>query len=300
MKKLLLLLLLIPLIGVGQSRKKQITKLNYQVDSLVDVIDSLYSVIQNQEKTYRNEIKDKKHEISNLNKDILSLEKINDNLNLEISSMQNKIESLNKYINSPYRLSKGNIDGELFSFLTSSNVLTNGRKDLQEMIKINNITLNSTIIEDLNEFPGCGCCDMTAYSNEDFLYFKEGKVLIVEKHYDGDWESGIGDWYDCYLYSPYKKKFEKKLTLRNPLRFSYNYNTDYFIVEQSLVCDTEDTYYIIYNDKLEDVGDIWPVDVFGEIYFGWNEETNEILLKYDRRAFKIYENTNQEWEIKEM
>ena len=300
MKKLLLLLLLIPLIGVGQSRKKQITKLNYQVDSLVDVIDSLYSVIQNQEKTYRNEIKDKKHEISNLNKDILSLEKINDNLNLEISSMQNKIESLNKYINSPYRLSKGNIDGELFSFLTSSNVLTNGRKDLQEMIKINNITLNSTIIEDLNEFPGCGCCDMTAYSNEDFLYFKEGKVLIVEKHYDGDWESGIGDWYDCYLYSPYKKKFEKKLTLRNPLRFSYNYNTDYFIVEQSLVCDTEDTYYIIYNDKLEDVGDIWPADVFGEIYFGWNEETNEILLKYDRRAFKIYENTNQEWEIKEM
>jgi hypothetical protein len=201
---------------------------------------------------------------------------------------------------SPNTLSTGDIDSRLFSFLSSSNFLSDGKRDLQEMIEFNNITLDSTIIEDLNEFPGCGCCDMTQYWNEDILYFKEGKVLIVEKHYDGDWESGIGDWYDCYLYSPYKKKFEKKLTLRNPLRFSYNYNTDYFIVEQSLVCDTEDTYYIIYNDKLEDVGDIWPVDVFGEIYFGWKEKTNEILLKYDRRAFKIYENTNQEWEIKEM
>ena len=304
MKKLLLLLLLIPLIGVGQSKKKQIIKLNYQVDSLVDVIDSLYSVIQNQEKTYRNEIKDKKQEIRNLNKDIFSLEKINNNLNLEISSMQNKIESLNKYINSPYRLSKGNIDGELFSFLTSSNVLTNGRKDLQEMIKINNITLNSTIIEDLNEFPGCGCCDMTAYSNEDFLYFKEGKVLIVEKHYDGDWESGIGDWYDCYLYSPNKKKFEKKLTLRNPLRFSYNYNTDYFIVEQSLVCDTEDTYYIIYSDKLKYVGDIWPdlrsdYSILRDIDFYWNEKDNEIIFKEDGKfVFRVYENNQKKWILK--
>lgn len=299
MKKVLIILICFPMVVWGQSKKKQIIKLNYQVDSLGDVIDSLYSVIQNQEKTYRNEIKDKKQEISNLNKDILSIEKINDNLNLEISSLQNKIESLNKYVNSPYRLSKGNIDDELFSFLTSSNLLTKGRKDLQEMIKINNITLNSTIIENLNEFPGCGCCDMTAYSNEGFLYFKEGKVLIVEKHYDGDWESGMADWYDCYLYLPDQKKFEKKLTLRNPLRFSYNYLTDYFVIEQSLLCDTEDTYYIIYNEKLESVGDVWP-DLFGDVDFYWNEKTNEVLLKSDRKLFRIYENKNQEWILKEM
>ena len=229
MKKLLLLLLCVPLIGVGQSRKKQ--------------------------------------------------------------------------LNNPYKLSEGVIDHRLFTFIESSNFILDGKRNLEEMIRVNNIKLNTNTIEDLNDFPNCGaCCDMDETENGDLLYFKEGKVLLVEKHYNGDFESVPADWYDCYLYNSNKRKFENKLTLRQPDFFAYNYNTNYVVVEVEGICDDGDPYYLILNNKLEHIGIFYWYDLVDNISnFYWNEERNEIILEgVEGELSKIYENLNREWVIKEM
>ena len=204
----------------------------------------------------------------------------------------------------PYKLSKGDIDGRLFSFLSSSNFLSDGKRDLQEMIEFNNITLDSTIIEDLNEFPGCGCCDMSVFWNEDIFYFKEGKVLIVEKHYGGDWESSTADWFSFYLYNPNKRKFEQKLTLEMNNPYAYNYNTGYIIDAESNPCNFYETSYTLYNNKFEYVENFYPESLKyyeSNILFYWNEEHNEIIFEGEEgRLLKIYKNTNREWKIKEI
>ena len=224
MKKLLLLLLLIPLIGVGQSKKKQ--------------------------------------------------------------------------LNSPYKLSKGIIDHRLFTFINSDNFYKDGTEDLQKMINLNNIKIDSITVEDLNEFGGCGCCDMYQYWNEDILYFNEGKVLIIEKHYDGDWESIPEDWYNLYLYCPIERKFKIETGLSSV--FLYNYQTDYYIEQYNTNCDDMEPFYLIYNNQLDNVGQIWPE---GEGYYGnydfyWNEKDNEIIFKEDGKfVFRVFENNNKKWII---
>jgi TonB family protein len=210
-------------------------------------------------------------------------------------------QSSKKQLESPYKLSKGIIDYRLFTFINSDNFYEEGTEDLQKMIRVNDIKLNANTIEDLNEFPGrCACCDMEETGNGNLLYFKEGKVLIIEKYYNGDFESVPAGWYDCYIYNSNKRKFENKLTLRDPYRFAYNYNTNYVLVEVEGICDDGDPYYRILNNKLENVGEFSWGDIVDNISnFYWNEERNEMILEGEEGELStIYENINGEWVIK--
>ena len=303
MKKLLLLFLCVPLIfscGEDKDRKKSKESKACKCEKYKkDRRDLLRGGEDEEQLKMIKKLEEKIKECETLEEETLEkgkkwecekyLNQSNDNTTTEAVSIN------------PYKLSKGNIDGQLFSFLSSSSFLSDGEIDREEMIKFNNITLDSTIIEDLNEFPGCGCCDMSAYWNEDVFYFKDGKVLIIEKHYDGDWESSASDWYDFYLYNPNKRKFERKLTLNRFNSFQYNHSTGYIIDEDMNPCSDERE-YIIYNDKFEQVGRVLQGYEFYEsdISFYWNEEDNEIILESKEGKFKIYINRNREWEIKEM
>ena len=210
-------------------------------------------------------------------------------------------QSSKKQLKIPYKLSKGIIDYRLFTFINSDDFYEEGTEDLQNMVRFNDIKLNTNTIEDLNGFPSCGaCCDMLETGNGDLLYFKEGKVLIVEKYYNGDFESVPARWYDCYIYNVNKRKFENKLTLRDPSRFAYNYNTNYVLVEEKGICDDGDPYYLILNNKLEKVGEFSWDDIVDNISnFYWNKERNEIILEGEEGQLStIFENINGEWIIK--
>ena len=291
------ILLVVPLLLTAQSKKEQIYTLNLRVDSISEVL-------VNERLNSSQSLSDKSDKIFQLSQEIVSMNKtielyFQQSLNYQEQSLnyQDTITELHAALSNflyPYKLSKGIIDHRLFTFINSDNIDKDGFIDLQKMIKINNIKIDSITVGGLNDpGGGCGCCDGSAFWNEGIFYFKEGKVLIVEKHYDGDWESSSADWYDCYLYNANEKEFKLALTLRATDDFAYNYNTNYIVVSESAICDYEGE-LIILNNKLEQVGSFYWGD--GSPNFYWNEERNEIIIEdYDRESSMRYDNINNEW-----
>jgi len=194
--------------------------------------------------------------------------------------VQEGIWEYDKYIreNIPFKLSEGVIDHRLFTFIKSTNFGPDGRRDLKKLSQ-NGIRLDASLIEGLNDFPGCGCCDQSAFGIDEMFYFHDGGVLIIERHYAGDWESSEADWYEFYLYNPDKKKFERKLRLETTYPFAYNYRTGYIIDKESNPCGWQMS-YTIYNNKFEVLGDFSPEPLReSNVDFYWNEKTNEVIFK---------------------
>ena len=185
-----------------------------------------------------------------------------------------------KYItqNNSYKLSEGVIDHKLFAFIKSNNFMQDGRRNLKELSQ-KGVTLDTLLIEDLDGFPSCGCCDQSAFEIDDMFYFKDDKVLIIDRYYAGDWESSEASYYEFYLYSPDKKKFVRKLRLQSDHPFVYNSSTGYIIDKEVNPCMGEIS-YTIYNNRFEELGYFAPESLkLFNVDFYWNEKENKVIFK---------------------
>jgi len=266
-------------VALGNERDSMMYILKEQIATLKLRVDSLSDVLVNERINNEQTLSDSSEIIFQLSQEKGSLEKDNEILKSNISLLENEISTLNNALNSPYLLSSGMIDYRLFDFLSSSDFHTDGNRDFVEMMKINKIALDTITLD-----------GDTVY---DFFYFNEGKVLILEKYLEGDFEEDPVNEYYFYLYNHDNKKFEYQFSL--PYQsYSYNYTSGYILVQYKLRKWDEYSYSII-NNKLEHVG--WFEDYDDEFSLDWNEGVNEILIKKHSGEFygKLYENTNNEF-----
>ena len=306
MKRILIIVLLLPIVMWGQSKKKQITKLNYQVDSLVTVVDSLQSVIVSQEKNFKLTIEGKEDEISNIRKYIASLKQMNDKLEMEVSSLKNKIEKLNNTINNPYKLSKGVIDHRLFSFVQSEKFEEIGKKDLTKFKNANNIQIDTNLVVDFNNFVywGGACVDWSLVYIKDIYYFQAGKVLIIHVYYPGDFESSHTDTYVYYLYDENLLKFQEVFATEAG-NFEYNYETNYFFTTSPDECSWESNFSIVDQNlkcvlstySMEDPWETMLDDLEHNYYTCSWGDNNRILIKNrnNKLMYMIGEDIDGEW-----
>ena len=306
MKRILIIVFFLPTLIWGQTKKKQITKLNFQLDSLVNIVDSLKSVVVNQEKNFKLTIEGKDEEISNINTYITSVKEMNDKLKMKVSYLENKIEKLNNSMINPYNLSKGVIDHRLFSFVHSEKFKEIGKKDLTRFKNINNVKIDSNLVTNFNNFWGTmgTCVDWSLVYIEDIYYFKEGKVLIIHVYYPGDFESDQTDTYVYYLYDENLLKFQEVFSTEAG-NFEYNYETNYFFTTYDDECSSESEFYI-YDQNLKCVLSAYSMEEPWETMLNdledndytcsWGDN-NRILIKNknNKLIYMISEDMDGEW-----
>lgn len=302
MKRIFLILLLIPILSIGQSRKKQIESKDYQIDSLDKTIKELRSYIQVLDNDYTSKIYTLEKSISEYRESSYNKDKLITNLKNQITNLNDTIYVLKKKLDNPYKLSEGVINDLLFSFIKSVNFKEMGKENLYHLININKISIDSNIVIDFNQFSSQGACvDNDLIWNKDIFYFTEGKVLIIQSHYDGDFESKASDWYDFFLYDSKQLKFKEVFS--TSLIFEYNYDTDYIVSKYTDPCGGED-YFLIYNNKLEMVKNVDPwndqaIDSDKDYTVSWNiNKSNDLnFINNNKVRFRVYENKNKEWTL---
>ena len=143
MKTLLLTLLLVPMMGLGQSKKKQIEVLNFSLDSLNIVLSTIRTNSAKESKELNNSINNLNKEKEKLNSTIESLNVTNDNLTNQTYQLNKKIGVLNNSldsINNVLSITRENSNQEVKQLNTTIEQLNS---EIEALKRDNNISSSS-------------------------------------------------------------------------------------------------------------------------------------------------------------